>query len=157
MTESEPTGSHAADSWDAILDTLRRRYPGQKDSVLFCIYKLQQNSDLTLRDFRDEAELYGIPTAGRALHSARVLLGLERPTERAAPAAKAVVVTDTAGDEDAPRHRRMRQRSEDNSGSIEDQVLLAVRHIQSSAGAEAEQLRAAIRQAIAILQRAVGG
>lgn len=49
MTEAE-TNPPAADTWDGILANLRRRYPGQKDSVLFCIYKLQQNPDLTLRD-----------------------------------------------------------------------------------------------------------
>jgi hypothetical protein len=84
---NEPTATDTADSWDGILAALRRRYPDQKDSVLFCIYKLQQNPDLTLRDFRAEAALYGIPTAGRALHSARGLLGLQ--TNEAKPRATA--------------------------------------------------------------------
>ncbi|MBM4063617.1 MAG: hypothetical protein FJ265_21330 [Planctomycetes bacterium] len=135
----------AADTWEAILDALRRRYPGQKDSVLFCIYKLQQNPELTFRDFKDEANLHGIPTAGRALSSAKALLGLLRP-EPAAEAAPA-----------RPRRRRERPAEPaDDGGTIESKVIAAVRQIQSAVGAETEQLRAAVRQAVAILQRALG-
>lgn len=151
VSESETTGTPVAETWTAILDTLRRRSPGQKDSVLFCTYKLQQNPDLSLRDFRAEAELYGIPMAGRALHSARVLLGLEQPTP---PRAKAVAVEPVA--DEAPRRRRPRIREAEPESSIEDQVMSAVRHIQSAAGEEADKLRAAMRQAIALLQRALG-
>lgn len=151
MTELEPTPPPAADTWEGILAALRRRYPGQKDSVLFCIYKLQQNAELTLRDFRAEAELYGIPMAGRALHSARVLLGLQKDE----PAAAASFATLPEPERQA-RRPRTPQAPDDGGASIETKVLAAVRQIQSAAGAESEQLRAAIRQAIAILQRALG-
>jgi hypothetical protein len=140
----------AADTWEGILAALRRRYPGQKDSVLFCIHKLQQDAALTLRDFRAEAELHRIPMAGRSLHSARVLLGLVK-AEPAAPALPTL----------APLERAMRPRPratlapDDGGASIETKVMAAVRQIQSAAGAESDQLRAAIRQAIAILQRAL--
>lgn len=148
MTDSDLTPPPATDTWEGILAALRRRYPGQKDSVLFCIYKLQHNPELTLKDFRAEAELHGIPMAGRALHSARVLLGLQKE-EPAAPAAPQLV---------PPLERITRQRRHaagDDSSSIEDKVLAAVRQIQSSAGAQSEHLRTAIRQAITILQRAL--
>jgi hypothetical protein len=138
----------AADTWEGILATLRRRYPGQKDSVLFCIYKLQQNSELTLRDFRAEAELYGIPMAGRSLHSARVLLGLQKD-EASAPLLTKIERT-------ARRRQRNDQAPDDGGASIETRVLAAVRQIQSAAGADSDQLRTAIRQAIAILQKALG-
>ena len=49
-----------------------------------------------------------------------------------------------------------RARDSDNSGdSIENKVLDAVRQIQSAAGAEADKLRTAVRDAVAILQRAL--
>lgn len=153
VTETEMDFPPAADTWEGILAALRRRYPGQKDSVLFCIYKLQHNPDLTLRDFREEAALHRIPMAGRSLHSARVLLGLTK-AERAPespPEAPAV--------EPLPRLVRANKRGSDakstDGGSIEDKVVAAVRQIQSAAGAQSEQLRAAIQQAIAILQRAL--
>lgn len=152
MTDPEPSNPPAADTWEGILAALRRRYPGQKDSVLFCIYKLQNNAELTLRDFRAEAELYGIPMAGRSLHSARVLLGLQK--EAPAVARQAVDAVDI---EPPVRVRTRAPRLVDDGGaSIETKVIAAVRQIQSAAGEESEQLRAAIRQAIAILQRALG-
>ncbi len=140
MTDPEPTPA-PLDSWEAILEAMRRRFPGQRDSVLFCIHKLQQNPDLTLRDFRAEAELYGIPMAGRALHSARALLGIG--DARPAPARSRAKVT--AESEPEP----------DEAGSIENRVVAAVRQIQSAAGAEAERMRAAIQKAITILQQAI--
>lgn len=164
MTEAE-TNPPAADTWDGILANLRRRYPGQKDSVLFCIYKLQQNPDLTLRDFRAEAELYGIPMAGRALHSARGLLGLrqDEPKPRATAAAAETTERDELAADALPRlaraeRRRVREEraAAGGDGSIETQVLAAIRQIQNKAGGEADHLRAAMRQAIAILQRALG-
>jgi hypothetical protein len=148
VTDLDPAAP-PADTWEALLAALRRRYPGQRDSVLFCIHKLQQNADLTLRDFRAEAELHGIPMAGRSLHSARLLLGLARPE---APAGEPA--TEPAASAPAPRRRRSAAAGADNA-SIEAQVVAAVRRMQSAASAGTERLRAAIRQAIATLQRAL--
>lgn len=75
MPESDPSPD-SLHTWESTLAALRRRFPGLRDSVLFCIRKLQQNPELTLRDFRAEAAHLGIPVAGRALHSARALLGI---------------------------------------------------------------------------------
>lgn len=149
MTDLEPSPA-PVDTWEAILAAMRRRYPGQKDSVLFCIHKLQQNPDLALRDFRDEANLHRIPVAGRALHSAKVLLGL----------IKDAVPEPVAAEEEAevaPRPtRRRREATATDDPSIEDRVVAAVRQIQTAAGADAERMRTAIRQAITILQKAIG-
>lgn len=150
MTELEPNAP-AADSWEAILDGWRRRYPGQKDSVLFCLHKLEQNPDLTLRDFRDEARLHGIPVAGRSLHSARLLLGITKAPPAAPPEPDDAPVTVPA----TARRRRSRE-GEVDGDSIEDQVVAAVRKMQSVASSENERLRAAMRQAITLLQRALG-
>ena len=151
MTELEPSPA-PVDTWEAILDALRRRYPGQKDSVLFCIHKLQQNPDISLRDFRAEADLYGIPVAGRALHSAKSLLGLVKTADEPAATARSNGA-ETEADRPGSRRRRVAEPAAD--GSIEDRVVAAVRQIQSAAGAEAQQMRNAIRQAIAILQKAL--
>lgn len=149
MTDSVPTAS--SDTWEGILENLRRRFPGQKDSVLFCVHKLQFNPEGTLRDFGPEARMHGIPVAGRALHSARQLLGMIKEASAPTPSPEATMETASA------RRRQRMPEADDGGASIETKVLSAVRQIQSAAGAEAEQLRAAIRQAIAILQRAVGG
>lgn len=155
MTEFSANDPATADSWEGILANLRGRYPGQKDSVLFCLYKLQSNPKLGLADFRDEAALHGIPMAGRALHSAKVLMGLAEQKPRAP---RKPVEALPAADDATPtgRVRRARSSTETEDGSIETKVLDAVRQIQSAASKEATDLRAAVRQAIAILQRALG-
>jgi hypothetical protein len=160
VTEFSNEAPATADSWDGILANLRLRYPGQKDSVLFCLHKLHSNPELGLPDFRDEARLHGIPMAGRALHSAKVILGLaiakprapNAPKNAPKPSAEVAMPTEPAR---LGRPRRVRGGGSTADGSIEDKVLDAVRQIQSAAGAEAEKLRTAVRQAVAILQRAL--
>lgn len=162
VTEFSNDAPTTDDSWDGILANLRQRYPGQKDSVLFCLHKLHSNPELGLPDFRDEARLHGIPMAGRALHSAKVILGLAQVKPRIPKPPKAPSAPRTSADleissEAANQPTRMRRaRDSDNSGdSIENKVLDAVRQIQSAAGAEADKLRTAVREAVAILQRAL--
>jgi hypothetical protein len=156
VTEFSIEAPANTDSWDGILANLRQRYPGQKDSVLFCLYKLHSNPQLGLPDFRDEAKLHGIPMAGRALHSAKVILGLATVKPRAPkapkPSATATMPTEPAT---TSRTRLVRNGRATNNNSIENKVLDAVRQIQSVAGAEAEKLRTAMREAVAILQRAI--
>lgn len=156
VTEFSTEAPATNDSWDGILANLRLRYPGQKDSVLFCLYKLHSNPQLGLPDFRDEARLHGIPMAGRALHSAKVILGLATVKPRAPkapkPSAKATMPLEPSR---TMRTRRVGKDRSTNDGSIENKVLDAVRQIQSAAGAEAEKLRTAVREAVAILQRAL--
>lgn len=151
---TEPTNDTVlTDSWEGILEALRRRFPGQRDSVLFCIHKLQQDPDLSLPDFRDEAALHGIPVAGRALFSARVLLGLQAAEPKAKPAARPAAAPAAPR---RPRRRRAERDAEADAGpTIEQRVLAAMQQIRSNAGEDAERLRAAIRQAIALLQRAL--
>ncbi|MFK7739244.1 MAG: hypothetical protein AB8H80_02885 [Planctomycetota bacterium] len=151
--------------WEQLLERLRQRYPGQKDSVLFCLNKLQQNPELTLRDIRDEAAMYGIPTAGRALHSAKVLLGLAeaKPRKPRAPAQPGAPAGTGAGAGAAaaagfvaPAASRAASPADDGA-SVENRVIDAVRRLQSAASADSERLRDAMRRAIAILQEAVDG
>lgn len=147
---TEPAAeSTPPDAWTQTFDLLRQRFPGQKPSVLFCLWKLQQNPHVKLGDFRAEAELFGVPVAGRALHSAKVLLGLEPRKERAPRAA-----------EPAPAPVRSvaatPKAAKGSQGKIEDQLLAAVRRMQEDAASDVERLRAAIREAIDVLQSALG-
>jgi hypothetical protein len=151
VTDSEIPTNNITQDWNDILENLRRRYPGNRDSTLFCIFKLQQNPDLGLRDLRDEAELHGLVLAGRSLHSARALLGVvSSPPPKEAPTAMA----DAAPAR--PTHRQRRQAAQrEGDSSIEDRVISAVRQIQDAASAQTQRLRAAIQQAIALLQDAL--
>ncbi|MCB9886979.1 MAG: hypothetical protein H6838_15915 [Planctomycetes bacterium] len=142
--------SSVIDSWEQLLENLRQRYPGQKDSVLFCINKLHQNPELTLRDFRDEARLYGINLAGRSLHSAKVLLGLAEPSARRKPEPAVAAAPVTLPPKAARTSPTKAAATIDDS--IEGQLLDVVQRLQSSAGAEAERLRSAIRAALDVIE-----
>jgi len=132
----------APDGWAASLEALRARFPGQKHSVLFCVHKLQQNPAFSFRDLRDEAADRAIPMSGRALHSAKVLLGITEAKPRRSRT--------------TPAPPTKRSAAAARSGqAIEDQVLSAVRQIQTAASGEATRLRMAIKQAISVLQRAL--
>ncbi len=149
MTDTEASSSPAASDWKTTVLALRERFSGQKDSVLFCLHKLEQDAGVGLADLRDEAAALGIPMAGRALHSAKVLLGMattkpRRPKAAAQPALAQPAVTKSAA----------KMQAADGS-AIEEQVLSAVRKIQSAAGAEADRMRAAIREAVRVLQDAL--
>ncbi len=137
-TEVEST----ATEWDDAIATLRRRYPDASDGILFCVHKLQQDPTLTLRDFRQEAELHKIPLGGRSLHSARVLLGFEKPTAKRRSAKE-------QGNSDGENSDPLIE------GSLEDQVIHAVTQIQEAATEQSQRLRKAIREAILCLQKAL--
>jgi hypothetical protein len=141
--ESEPEATPADNEWDSAFRELGRRFPGNSDGVLFCIYKLQGNPELSLRDFRDEARLHGIAMSGRSLHSARVLLGLTKAAQPRRPRRDAEEVDEGGADADLA------------GDTLESQLREVVDRIQASAREENERLRAAIREAIALLQRAL--
>ena len=158
MTDTEPQPEPLKDDWDARLQELRESYPGQKDSILFCVHKLSQNSALGLPDIRDEAARLGVPVAGRALHSAKLLLGLATPKQKASdflpPPPNNPPTTFTPAPA-APGDLDIQQHGIQQDQPIERQVLSAVRQIQSAAGQDSTRLRAAIQQAIATLQAAL--
>ena len=120
--------------------------------MLFCVHKLEQDPATGLPDLRDEAAVRGIPMAGRALHSAKVLLGMakakpRRPNQPEQPT--------PSQPEPQPTQSRPPRKPASADPAIEDQVLTAVRQIQSAAGAEADRMRQAIRRAIEVLQEAL--
>lgn len=135
--------------WDSMLAELRARHPDASDGILFCVFKLQQDPAASLKDFREEARLHGLSVSGRSLHSAKQLLGLTGP---AAPRRRSKP--------DSGRHRREQAAAkEDYQGeegpSLEDRMIDTVRQIQESATSQSRRLRAAMQEAIRILQRAL--
>ncbi len=126
--------------------TLRSRFPKASDGILFCVFKLQQNHELTIRDFRDEADLLGVKIGGRAFHSAKVLLGMEQPVTRKPRA------TTTPGRESALPQLEIQE-----GADMESSLIQAVQQIQESATAESQRLRDAMRKAVDVLQRALDG
>lgn len=150
--EAEPVPGNTStnDEWEANLAALRRRFPDAgSDGILFCVHKLQQDPELTLKDFRDEARLYGLTLGGRSLHSAKVLLGLEKPAVRRKK-------SELQG-HSSPQRDPIVLDGEDGDGSMESNLIQAVQQIQEAATADAQRLRTAMHEAIRILREALHG
>jgi hypothetical protein len=146
LTDVAPEQPAAAtDEWGQIFAGLRQRFAGASDGVLFCIHKLQQNHDLKLRDFKEEAALHRVPLSGRSYHSARVLLGLEKPTP---PRPRRAAAEDVASEPLA----EITQALADSANEGEDNPLIAaLRRYQAETSAELERLRAGVRAALQVI------
>ena len=142
-----PRPKTTVNGWAAITSSLRSRFPKATDGIMFCVYKLEQDPTLTIPDFREEAALHGIKLGGRALHSAKVLLGLAAATEPRKPAARIAAKTNYGA---APA-RRLKTKPT----SLEDHVMRAITQIQDSATDQTRKLREAIKEAVRILERAL--
>lgn len=177
---SETSTDLAGLPWDEAVASLRERFPGKTEGILFCAHKLLSDPEAKLPDFRGEAGLRGIELSGRSLHSAKVLLGLAAPSVRRSPKKPATTegsdprVTEETADE-SPRARtastskpattsrattaskstRRTPGSPAIMASPSEALEAAVRHIQNAAREEAESLRDAMRSAIEILQDAL--
>ena len=135
--------SGVAGAWEQAREGLAAEFPNAKEGILFCVWKLRQDPNLTLRDFRDEAQLRSVSLGGRSLHSAKVLLGWEEPSKRRPNRSR------------TKHEARLPDQAPRRGDEIERQLLDNVRQIQELADAEATRLRSAIREAIAVLERAL--
>ncbi len=141
------------DTWEALLATLRNRFPGASDGILFCILKLQQDPELKLRDFRQEADLYGIKLGGRALHSAKVLLGMREPAVRRRksepePEPEPVLFLPAQAQE---RARRPRRRNGVDTVQAFGQMLDELRAMHDAVVQENARLRQAMTAALQLV------
>lgn len=73
--EGEP-GPDLAAAWDQARHLVAHEFPRATDGIRYCVYRLRREPKLGLRDLRGDAAALGIRIGGRALHSAKVLLGL---------------------------------------------------------------------------------
>ena len=132
-------------TWEASLPDLRERFPSATDGILFCVHKLSENSELTIPDFRDEASLHGIKLGGRALHSARILLGHAQPEKRRRAVPRSAR-TDN-GNRITPANG--------SAADFEAGLIEAIQQIQDQATAETRRLREAIQKAVVVLNEAL--
>ncbi len=52
------------------------------ESVALAVWALSENRDMSAQDFRDLSEKTGVKVAGRAIGSAREIVGLKTPTKK---------------------------------------------------------------------------
>src|SRR5262245_54928254 len=88
-----PAGEATPDNaWDQQFDRLRNRFPGVKDTILFCVHALQHGSEVDLEALKAQAAMYGLRITGASVNAARRVLdpnAAPRPRRRAQPVAVA--------------------------------------------------------------------
>lgn len=144
---AKKSSSLSRKDWQGVRESLASEYPDATDGTLFCIYKLMENPETTIPEFRDEAKRVGISIGGRALHSARVSLGHAAPSarkkkgRRKKAAAKSVSQTQRSGGE---------QRRGTATTGLEG-MIDAIRENQR----EADDLRDTLRQIRDMIDRVI--
>ncbi len=177
-----PESNDATGGWEKARNVLRAKFPSANtDGVLFCIYKLEQDPLLSLRDFRDEAKMHGLSVAGRSLHSAKVALGLQAPARRRSKAIDAELSPEdqtramTHWGRDASTHTPAQPRRDEferrepaprssnanrpkdgeKDDTLEHQMIAFAQQLQNRASEHGTRLRSAMKDAIRILQDAL--
>lgn len=127
-TDTTPSSSKAnAGTWDAAFDALKARYPRAKDSIVFCIYELQNNPEVALDDLKARASMHGIRVTGASVNAAQRLMAPEEA--RSEPEA--------AEAEPAPRKPRGRPaRQQKAAGNGMDAEAMLRQVVAKIAGAE---------------------
>lgn len=149
---SEPPPDNA---WDQQFDRLRSRFPGVKDTILFCVHALQHGSDVDLESLKAQAAMYGLRITAASLNAARRVLDPDaapRQRRRAEPVPEAAAdAVPPAAREVAPRSRA---RTVPPGGPVEVEAM--IRNIVAQAHAEADarlqRLRDAVTEALRILR-----
>ena len=112
-------------------------YPALSDkpeSVALAVWSLKQNADMTPDDWRSLSKETGVKIAGRAVGSARAILGLAPKTQRKAAKGKR-----TGRGPGRPKGSGRKAVRVDASGSIEDLVSV-VRTLQQERDAALDAL-----------------
>ena len=150
-TLTEPTTSTTS-AWDDQFAALKARFPKAKDSIVFCVHALQTSSNVNIDDLKAQAAMHGIRVTAASLTAAHKLLAPAAPPTSAPQPDSATVAAATPAGRRAPRAARAPNAPFD----VEALIRATVGKLQAQATNEAEHLRAAIRQAIAALQHALG-
>ena len=156
MTEisTNPTNGTPASDWDAQFAELRTRFPGTKDSVLFCIHALQQDPDVPIGDLKAQAAMHSVRVTAASVAAAQRLLAPAGPAAAATPATPAPGA-EYQHVEPGQRARRTRIRKPEPQIDLESMVRQVVAKASESGEAKVSRMRAAIQRAIEVLRVAV--
>ena len=152
----EPTPDNA---WDQQFDRLRNRFPGVKDTILFCVHALQHATDVDLEALKAQAAMYGLRITAASVNAARRVLNPDaapRPRKRAERAAIAAVDATPTPARVAPPRSRGRVAAADSQAEVEAMIRAVVAKVQAGADARLQRLRDAVDEALRILREVLG-
>jgi hypothetical protein len=91
-------------AWDEHFESLRKRYPKVKESILFSLHAMTMNPDIEIEALKALAKVHEIRVTRASLNAAKTLHA--RATTASAPKAKEP--SDDTTDDEQPRARRPR-------------------------------------------------
>jgi len=146
-TDTDPTltTETAADNWHAEFQELKNRFPGTKDSIVFCIGALQSTPDIEINELKAEAAAKNIRVTAASLTAAHNACSIRNTNCSHANKSPA---TRTA-------HAGHPQRARNNELDSEALIRGVVEKIEQQGNVEAERLKATARKAIAMLEAVV--
>ena len=160
----EPGNGSATNWWEHPYAALRSRFPTATDSVAFAIYTFQTDPSISLDDLKARGLMHCVRITAHSVNAAqRLMLGVKAPErkrtapspaeEAPEPAIHAVLAELRASETPRPpRPKRGRRPHVD----VADLVVEAVEKLRRDREAEAERLRSAIREPLAMLKTVVG-
>ena len=148
--DHQPDQRHRRSSWHSQFAELRSRFPGTKDSVLFCIHALQQDPGIQVDDLKAQAGMHGFRVTTASVAAAQRLLAPAGPA--AAPTPRA----DQLAAEPGNRVRRSRIRKPEPQVDLETMLRQVVAKASETGVAKVAKMRAAIQRSIEVLRAAVG-
>jgi hypothetical protein len=144
---AEPIPATTTDTWSLQLAQLKARYEHVRPPILAALNVLLLSPNISLDDAKAQAAMHGVRITAASVNAAKTLLSrIDAPTAAATPTLTVPAVPRT------PRRPRAAQPPLD----AETMIRSLVERMQGQQTAEVERLRDALRQAIAVLQKAVG-
>lgn len=136
----------ALDSWTQQLDQLKDRYKHVRQPILVALNILLHDQNIAIDDAKAQAQLHGVRITAASMNAARTLLSrMDAPPTPSATTPAA-----------APARRPRRERRQTEPLDVEGSIMHFVEKLRGESGAEAQRMREAVRQAVAILQAAIG-
>lgn len=147
MTAIDPIPeSTTTQPWNNLFDELKTRYPKVREPILAALAALMQNPDIGADHAKAVAAANGIRITAASIAAAQRLLSRQdAPTEIAPPKDKPAKAVAKA------RPGRPARRPEANL-DVEALIRATAERIQTQGNVEADRLRDAMRQAIAVLE-----
>jgi hypothetical protein len=157
---TDVTIQSGASLWDAAFQALRSRFPKAKDSILFCIHALQQDSNVLLAKLKGLALMHGIRITGGSLAAARRQIEpkVGKPVARRQPqgleSTRVIAQVALVAKPEPASHVQARTLPK-ATADLGEMLLQVVGRATVEADAKAERLREAVRRAIEVLRGAV--
>lgn len=135
-------------AWDEQFQRLRARFPGTKDTILFCVQALMQGVHVAIDDLKAQAQMHGLRITAASLNAANKLLS-PQPKKVAAKVGHASAAAPLTS-----RGQRL-PGSAPMAAGVEGLIRQVVELVQRQSDVRAATMQKAIKDALRIIDEAL--